>query len=214
MRILLSLAIFFGGVAFIVRSDYLCTMRTFFTLIILLLTMGVSAVKAQKHTLSPLYIVNGERMSEEQVRAIHPADIVDNQLLPIDEQVIERYGIEASNGVVLITLRYDTPARFEVNGEEQNYSSYIAERVKWSEMDGVARVVLSFTLGQDGSIVTTDVLEATDKRLLRRIEKAMAEAPRWIPAQKDGKGISTEHLLRITLPKGRKVPQERVWRIG
>lgn len=176
--------------------------------------MGVSAVKAQKHTLSPLYIVNGERMSEEQVRAIHPADIVDNQLLPIDEQVIERYGIEASNGVVLITLRYDTPARFEVNGEEQNYSSYIAERVKWSEMDGVARVVLSFTLGQDGSIVTTDVLEATDKRLLRRIEKAMAEAPRWIPAQKDGKGISTEHLLRITLPKGRKVPQERVWRIG
>ncbi len=153
-------------------------------------------------------------MSEEQVRAIHPADIVDNQLLAIDEQVIERYGVEASNGVVVITLRYDTPARFEVEGKEQNYSAYIAERVKWNETDGVARVIISFTLGEDGSIVATDVLEATDKRLLRRIEKAMAAAPHWIPAQKDGKGISTEHVLRITLPKGREVPPERVWRMG
>ena len=116
--------------------------------------------------------------------------------------------------MVVITLRYDTPARFEVGGKEQNYSAYIAERVKWGETDGVARVVLSFTLGEDGSIVATDVLEATDKRLLRRIEKAMQEAPRWIPAQKNGQGISTEHLLRITLPKGREVPQERVWRMG
>lgn len=189
-------------------------MRRIFTLITLFLALGAGDIAAQKRSRTPLYIVNGERMSEAQVRAIHPADIVDNQLLTIDEQVIERYGVEASNGVVVITLRYDTPARFEVGGKEQNYSAYIAERVKWGETDGVARVVLSFTLGEDGSIVATDVLEATDKRLLRRIEKAMQEAPRWIPAQKNGQGISTEHLLRITLPKGREVPQERVWRMG
>ena len=189
-------------------------MRIFLTLIIAFLTLSVGDLAAQKQSRTPLYIVNGQRMSEEQVRAIHPADIVDNQLLTIDEQVIEKYGVEASNGVILITLRYDTPARFEIDGKEQNYSAYIAERVQWSEMDGAARVVISFTLGEDGSIAATDVLEATDKRLLRRIEKAMQEAPRWIPAQKNGQGISTEHLLRITLPKGREVPRERVWRIG
>ena len=119
------------------------------------------------------------------MRKIAPEDIVDNQLLTIDEQTIAEYGVEASNGVVLITLRYDTPARFEVGGKEQNYSAYIAERVKWGVMDGVARVIISFTLAEDGSVATTDVLEASDKRLLRRIEKAMAEAPRWQPALKE-----------------------------
>lgn len=152
-------------------------------------------------------------MSEQEVKDIDPADIIDNKLLPVDEQVIAKYGNDASNGVIIITLRYDTPARFEVDGQEIAYSSFIADQVKWSEMDGVARVIISFTFGEDGSIVHTDVLEATDKRLLRRIEQAMEEAPRWQPALKDGKGVQTEHLLRITLPKGRKMPREQVVRI-
>lgn len=152
-------------------------------------------------------------MSEQEVKDIDPADIIDNKLLPVDEQVIAKYGNDASNGVIIITLRYDTPARFEVDGQEIAYSSFIADQVKWSEMDGVARVIISFTVGEDGSIVHTDVLEATDKRLLRRIEQAIEEAPRWQPALKDGKGVQTEHLLRITLPKGRKMPREQVVRI-
>lgn len=116
-------------------------------------------------------------MSEQEVKDIDPADIIDNKLLPVDEQVIAKYGNDASNGVIIITLRYDTPARFEVDGQEIAYSSFIADQVKWSEMDGVARVIISFTVGEDGSIVHTDVLEATDKRLLRRIEQAIEEAP-------------------------------------
>lgn len=152
-------------------------------------------------------------MSEQEVKDIDPADIIDNKLLPVDEHVIAKYGNEASNGVILITLRYDTPARFEVDGQDIAYSSFIADQVKWSEMDGVARVIISFTVGEDGSIMERDVLEATDKRLLRRIEQAMEEAPRWQPALKDGKGVQTEHLLRITLPKGRKMPREQVVRI-
>lgn len=171
------------------------------------------AATAQSRSRTPLYIVNGERMSEEQVRAIDPEDIVGNELLTIDEKTIEKYGTEASNGVVVITLRYDTPARFEVGGEEQSYSNYIAERVKWDITDGVARVIISFTLGEGGEIVATDVLEASDRRLLRRIVKAMEEAPRWQPALKEGRGVSTTHLLRITLPKGYQMPREKVVRI-
>ena len=161
----------------------------------------------------PLYIVNGEKMTEEQVKDINPKDIVDNHLLPADEQTIERYGHEAANGVVVITLRYDTPARFEIEGEVTKYSAYIADRVKWDETDPVARIIISFKVKADGSVAEFDVLEATDKRLLRRIEKAMAEAPRWQPALKDGKGVETTHLLKVTLPKGRTMPRERVVRI-
>lgn len=180
---------------------------------VLFLSLSAPDATAQSRKRLPLYIVNGERMSEEQVKGIHPKDIEDNHLLPADEQTIERYGHEAANGVVVITLRYDTPARFEIDGQTTNYSNYIADRVKWDDTDPVARIIISFKVKPDGTISDNDVLEATDKRLLRRIEKAMAEAPRWRPALKDGKGVETTHLLKVTLPKGRTMPRERVVRI-
>ena len=149
---------------------------------LLFLSLSAPDATAQSRKRLPLYIVNGERMSEEQVKGIHPKDIEDNHLLPADEQTIERYGHEAANGVVVITLRYDTPARFEIDGQTTNYSNYIADRVKWDDTDPVARIIISFKVKADGTVSDNDVLEATDKRLLRRIEKAMAEAPRWRPA--------------------------------
>ena len=190
-------------------------LRYAFLLLAGLLFLALSApdATAQSRKRLPLYIVNGERMTEEQVKGIHPKDIEDNHLLPADEQTIERYGHEAANGVVVITLRYDTPARFEIDGQTTNYSNYIADRVKWDDTDPVARIIISFKVKADGSVTDNDVLEATDKRLLRRIEKAMAEAPRWQPALKDGKGVETTHLLKVTLPKGRTMPRERVVRI-
>ena len=190
-------------------------LRYAFSLIagVLFLALSAPDATAQSRKRMPLYIVNGEKMTEEQVKDINPKDIVDNHLLPADEQTIERYGHEAANGVVVITLRYDTPARFEIEGEVTKYSAYIADRVKWDETDPVARIIISFKVKADGSVAEFDILEATDKRLLRRIEKAMTEAPRWQPALKDGKGVETTHLLKITLPKGRTMPRERVVRI-
>ena len=171
---------------------------------IALLTLLATNVAAQEFvTRLPIYIVNGQRMSEEQVRKIDPSDIVDNKLLPADEESVALYGQDASNGVVVITLRYDTEAEFIVDGQKQSYSNYIAEQVKWEEPNPAARVIISFTVNPDGTVSERNVLEATDRRLLKRIRKAMAEAPRWQPALKDGKGVSTQHVLRITLPKGR-----------
>ena len=176
----------------------------------LLAIVGIESASAQIfETRLPIYIVNGVRMSEDEVKAIHPADIVSNELLTVDEAVIERYGHDAANGVVIITLRYDTPARFEIDGEEAKYSTYIAERVKWSEIEDVARVVISFTVKADGTVTEKEVLEATDRRMLARVRKVMEVAPKWIPAKKDGQGVETDHLLRITLPLGRKMPRER-----
>ena len=156
----------------------------------------------------PIYIVNGERMTEEQVRAIDPEDIVSNDLLPADEATIEKYGQDAANGVILITLRYDTEARFEVDGEETNFSAYIARQIKWSEMDPVAQVIMKLEVGPDGVAREKEVLESSDRRLLKRIRTALNEAPRWVAARKDGEGITTQHILRITLPIGSKMPQK------
>ncbi len=166
--------------------------------------------KVQRDRNVPLYIVNGKRMDYTEARDISPRNILSEKLLPADEQTIAKYGNEASNGVVLITLRYDTPARFEIDGKEQRYSNYIAKRIKWGESDPIARVIIAFRVNADGTVSEREVLEASDKRLLRRIQKMMAEAPKWIPAQRDGKGVTTDHVLRITLPQGRQLPPEPV----
>lgn len=169
-----------------------------------------SEEKVQRDRNVPLYIVNGKRMDYTEARDISPRNILSEKLLPADEQTIAKYGNEASNGVVLITLRYDTPARFEIDGKEQRYSNYIAKRIKWGESDPIARVIIAFRVNADGTVSEREVLEASDKRLLRRIQKMMAEAPKWIPAQRDGKGVTTDHVLRITLPQGRQLPPEPV----
>ena len=169
-----------------------------------------SVEDSQQERRMPLYIVNGKRMSYADAKDISPRNILSEKMLPADEQTIEKYGVEASNGVVLITLRYDKPARFVLDGKEQRYSGYIAQQVKWEDSDPVARVVIAFKVNADGSVSEREVLEASDKRLLRRVQKAMAEAPKWIPAMREGKGVETDHVLRLTLPLGRKMPAEPV----
>lgn len=169
-----------------------------------------AAAQSLRTNRAPIYIVNGMRVSEEEVREIDPADIVSNELLPADETAVDKYGEQAANGVILLTLRYDTPARFEAGGENAGFSRYIADRVKWDDTDPVARVIISFTVAADGSVEVKDILEATDRRLLRRIAKALEEAPKWTPAMKGDQGVATNHVLRITLPRGRTLPRERV----
>ena len=196
------------------KISVLCGMRGVFPATLrfaaVSLLLLLSAPSRAQNTQAPLYIVNGEPMSEEQVKDIDPSDIVSNTLLPADEHTIAEYGEAANNGVVVIVLRHDTPPRFEVGGEQPGYSRYVGRMVKWdAESDPVARVIIAFRVEADGSVTVRDVLEATDKRLCRRVLKAMEEAPRWQPALKDGEGVATDHVLRITLPEGRTLPRER-----
>ena len=158
----------------------------------------------------PIYIVNGKRMSEEQVKRINPDDIADNTLLPADEESVAKYGQEASNGVILITLRYDTPARMMENNKEIQLADYIADKIKWeSPANPVARVVIRLKIDPEGIAEVSDILESTDKRFLKKVSAVLAEMPRWEPAKKDGKGVASEYTLRLTLPRGMKLPRER-----
>ena len=49
----------------------------------------------------PLYIVNGRET--EEIASIPPEDIERVETLPADEETIARYGLRASNGVLLVT---------------------------------------------------------------------------------------------------------------
>ena len=126
-------------------------------------------------------------------------------MLSADEQTIARYGTEASNGVILITLRYDTPARFpEADG---SFNDYISKQTDWDDSLPAARVVLRYKITTDGRTVPTDELEATDRRLRRRVIDAVEKAPRWQPAMRDGKPVESEGVLRVQLPEGKSIPR-------
>ena len=133
----------------------------------------------------PLYFVNGT---------------------PADEETIARFGPRASNGVILITLRYDEPARFEA--DSLSFGNYIARRVRWEAHEPAARVVLRYRITAEGQTVVEDELESTDNRLKRRVLKAVEEAPRWRPARKNGRAVESEGVLRIQLPEGKRMPRQ------
>lgn len=165
-------------------------------------TVGLIPALGQRPTPRPLYVVNGEERSD--IGDIPPDEIEHIETLPADEETIARYGEKASNGVMLITLRYDRPARFS---DTTTFDRYIAQQVRWDDDEPVARVVLRYTVGADGAVTVGETLESTDNRLKRRVVKAVEEAPRWIPAQKHDQGVASEGVLRVQLPEGRRMPR-------
>ncbi len=165
----------------------------------LLLLAAAAPLRAQQ----PLYLVNGRERGD--VADIPPAMIERIEELPADEESIARYGAKAAGGVVLVTLKYDEAPRF--TADTLPFDRYVARRVVWTETDPTARIVLRYRIATDGTLAVSEVLEATDSRLRRRVLKAVAETPRWEPARKEGIPVESEGVLRIQLPEGRRMPR-------
>lgn len=168
--------------------------------ILFLLVAAAVALPLSAQERRPVYIVNGERYEGDAFREIPPAEIERMEQLPADEQTIERYGSDASNGVILITLKYDSKAVF--TADSLSFDRYVARRIKWDATDPVARVVYRFKVQCDGSVVLTDLLESTDGRLRRKVVKAVEEAPRWSPATKDAGRSRRNTCCACSSPKG------------
>lgn len=167
--------------------------------------VAATVVSLQSFAQQPLYIVNGEERTE--IASIPPEVIERVEMLDADEETIERFGDRAQHGVMLITLRYDTPARFSV--DSLTFGEYIARTVVWDDNEPTARVALRCRITTEGRAEVTRELEATDNRLKRRVLKAVAEAPAWTPAMKNGAPVETEEVLIVQLPAGRQMPRER-----
>ena len=160
-------------------------------------------VSATAQAQTPLYIVNGVEM--ESVKHIPEQNIEHIDHLPANEATVAKYGEKANNGVILITLRYDKEARFTGN---KPLADYVAERVKWPDNYGVARYVVRYTIGSDGSFRLGTELESTDHQLRKRVLKVLQSLPAWQPATKQGKAVESEYVLRVQLPKGKAMPKE------
>ena len=176
-------------------------------LMVLLAAAGPANGFAQGE-LRPIYIVNG--VETDSAANIPERNIESVETLDADEEVVARYGERANNGVIIITLKYDTPARFSGGA---SFGEYIARRIKWPEYYPVARVVLRYTVDAGGRLSVGETLESTDARLRRKVLAAVKAAPQWSPATKKGTGVESEYVLSVQLPRGREMPAERYIRI-
>lgn len=154
----------------------------------------------------PLYVVNG--VVVDGIESIPQSDIESIDVLPADEDTIAQWGMAASEGVILVRLIYDTPASFSYEGTD-NFTTYLSKHVKWGANMPAERVSLRIAVGEDGSVAITEVLDSTSRQFLKRVTKAIAEAPHWQPAVRDGNPIESLHLVNLQLPVGKDIPAEQ-----
>jgi hypothetical protein len=172
--------------------------------LLLLIFAGLfTAVSLSAH--GPLYVVNG--VAVESIEGIAQSDIETIETLPADEETIAKWGIEASEGVVLVILRYDSPARFSTEGYS-NFTDYLVATVKWPDNMPAERVSLRIIIDETGRTSIEEVLESTSRQFLGRVTKAIEDAPLWEPAQRKGEGVASQHLVNLKLPLHKELPTE------
>ncbi len=173
-------------------------MRTLLTIFALVCT---TALWAQQ----PLYVVNGKVV--ESLEGIPQSDIESIETLPADEDTIAEWGLAASEGVIVVRLIYDTPATFSAEGVN-NFTAYLAKHIKWNESMPAERASLRLRITEEGTATIDEVLDSTSRQFLNRVTRAIASAPRWQPAMRDGKAIESLQLVNIQLPIGKELPRD------
>ncbi|MBO7282203.1 MAG: TonB-dependent receptor [Alistipes sp.] len=159
----------------------------------------------EAYAYKPLYVVNGAVVDSIEHIAHENIEHIDN--LPADEETIAKWGLGASEGVILVTLRYDTEARFSHDGYN-NFTDYLASTVRWDESMSAERVSLRITVDNTGKATISEIIDSSSKQFLKRVTKAINEAPLWTPAERSGTPVESLHLVNIQLPKGKSMPRE------
>lgn len=159
----------------------------------------------EAYAYKPLYVVNGVVVDSIEHIPHENIERIDN--LPADEDTIAKWGLEASEGVILVTLRYDTEAYFN-HDNYNNFTEYLASTVRWDDTMSAERVSLRIEVDSTGKATISEVIASSSKQFLKRVTKAINDAPLWSPAQRGGIPVESLHLVNLQLPKGKSMPRE------
>ncbi len=152
----------------------------------------------------PLFIVNGKEVSKSVFENLSP-EILDNITVLKDVESTKQYGTRGDNGVIVVTLKCDTPPIFST---DKTFKQYLHENIKWSDKEYLAKAYIKFTLKADGSTELIEI-DSDNNRFKRRVLKTFESAPKWLsPAMNMGKGVEVEYMEYINLPKN-KISQNK-----
>ena len=160
----------------------------------------------------PLFIVDGVRMDEKQVKAISPDKIASISVLK-DKAAIDVYGQDAKDGVVEITLKENIVSgngEVFINVEEQpqfpggapKLLEYLSQNIRYPkeamEADKQGRVIVSFVIRKDGSISDAKVVKPVDPLLDAEALRVVNTMPNWTPGKQSGKAVNVKYTVPIT----------------
>ncbi len=150
----------------------------------------------------PLFIVNGKEVSKSEFERLDPQALDDIKVLK-DVESVKPYGEKGAYGVILVTLKYDTPPIFS---QEQSFKEYLTQHVKWKDDEMLSSVWLKYKIKRDGSMELIAIEDATSPRFKRRVMKAFDESPAWqSPAMNMGEVVEMEGSLSIELPENKVI---------
>ena len=169
------------------------------------ITILATLCTIETYAYKPLYVVNGAVVDSIEHIPHENIERIDN--LPANEETIAEWGLGASEGVILVTLRYDTEARFVYDGYN-NFTDYLASAVRWDDTMSAERVSLRIVVDSNGKATISEVIASSSKQFLKRVTKAIDCAPLWSPAERSGRPVESLHLVNLQLPKGKTMPRE------
>ena len=140
-------------------------LRRVITILAILCSIAAYAYK-------PLYVVNGVVVDSIEHIPHENIERIDN--LPADEDTIAKWGLEASEGVILVTLRYDTEAYFN-HDNYNNFTEYLASTVRWDDTMSAERVSLRITVDNTGKATISEIIDSSSKQFLKRVTQFVTQ---------------------------------------
>ena len=172
----------------------------------------------------PIFIVDGVRMDEKQVKAISPDKIASISVLK-DKAAIDVYGQDAKDGVVVITLKENNVSKNdkllvdieemqempEFPGGAPKLLEYLSQNIRYPkdamEANKQGRVIVSFVVEKDGSISDAHVVKSVDPSLDEEALRVVNTMPNWTPGKQNGEPVSTKYTVPITFRLQGKVKE-------
>lgn len=172
-------------------------------------------------TIDRLILVDGEVC--ESMSDIAPADINSVTLLSKGlEDYVARYGEKAKNGVMIVETKAaaatkgdSRPASEEVKeawagrqfasfdgGGAENFLRWIQQNIIYPaeaiEAQASGKVIITFAVDTDGSVVDAKVESSPNKSLSDEVLRLMNKAPKWTPAtDESGNNVKTKFTLPV-----------------
>ena len=160
----------------------------------------------------PIFIVDGVRMDEKQVKAISPDKIASISVLK-DKAAIDVYGQDAKDGVVVITRKEKVNGEashvFDVVEEMPQFPGgapklmeYLSQNIHYPkdamEANKQGRVIVTFVVEKDGSISDAKVVKSVDPSLDEEALRVINTMPDWTPGKQNGEPVNTKYTVPIT----------------
>ena len=161
-------------------------------------TITVVGYKKDSAKADPLFVVNGQRSSQEEIREMSPESISTINVLK-GETAVAKYGSEGSRGVVEIITKdpdkvFTTADKMpSFPGGADAWRRYLERNIQYPELARLSNttgtVTVQFRVHEDGSISDIKALNNPGAGLAEEAIRLIRQGPKWVPAEQNGQKV-------------------------